>query len=236
MIRHDISRIVAGLQGTYVSDFDSAHSPLSHQILQRMLEHFFPDAQLLALRGAAADGCLDMALLLDGYIAFNWFGTRYGFERTTPFSPLERLLIETILIVVFDRVAPAPGVSAVRSLRLQGWTEDRCVATFLATALPFATVDDAPGHIETLAGVIEVLRRAAVTTSENRRITTGALVSVCGGKSSRVPVAVREPLRYSWPMNAFKPVVRLCDGLHTVALVDSDSTLLKIVDIHECAA
>src|SRR4051812_44921621 len=187
MIRHDTSRIVAGLQGTYVSDFDSAHSPLSHQILQRMLEHFFPDAQLLALRGAAADGCLDMALLLDGYIAFNWFGTRYGFERTTPFSPLERLLIETILIVVFDRVAPAPGVSAVRSLRLQGWTKVRCAPPFLATAFPSAPAADPPGRIEPLPGVIEVRRRAAAPPPENRRITTGALVSLAGGQSSVVP-------------------------------------------------
>src|SRR3979409_1562778 len=70
-------------------------SSVAHAALERMLEHFFSDAVLVPTGRAPKHASLDMAVITDRHLAFNWFGTRYGFAREELFSVLERLLIQT---------------------------------------------------------------------------------------------------------------------------------------------
>src|SRR5262249_24527770 len=148
------------------------------------------------------------ALVAGGHLTFNWFGVRYGLGREQPLSVLERLLVETIAVVLRERATlfawtgphpPQPDrdlpARAHHHARTHGWLEDRCVATFLAAGL----VSDAPAadrrHIDTLSAAIEVARRAAATTHENRRITTGVLVAV-SGSPARSRMFERRAVRY----------------------------------------
>ena len=83
---------------------------------------------------------------------------------------------------------------------------------------------------------IEVLRTSSLSTYENRRISTGALLF---GKH---PDACHEPpvtpsgaLRYSPALNSIRSFYRLCDGLQTLALVDENGFLAEIFDVEQWA-
>jgi DNA integrity scanning protein DisA with diadenylate cyclase activity len=206
--------------------------PFAHQLLERTLEHFFPDARLYALGRAPEHADADMALVSTGNLAFNWFGARYGFARERPLSVLERLLVETILDVLQDF---APADASVRgpdrSVRTRGWLEDRCVATFLASGLAYGSAD-MRDHVDTLAAAIEVVRHAAATTHENRRITTGALIAVPDERPrGRAILVRRRPVRYEWPLRGAKTLYRICDGFRTLAVVDGYGYLVSIADV-----
>jgi DNA integrity scanning protein DisA with diadenylate cyclase activity len=201
----------------------------AHRVLERMLEHFFPEVSLFVIGDAPDDAPADMALTAAGHLSFNWLNSRYGFSRAEPFSVLERLLIDTIVRVLRGRIhpEPTPGDTAPRA---RGSLEDRCVAAFLASSL--VPPEDELRVVDTLVGVMEGLRRAAVTTHENRRVTAGALV---GAPTNPRPLGTDRPLgvlRYEWPLASPKTVHRICDGLRTVALVDHQGGIIGVRDLH----
>src|SRR5881227_3348275 len=109
-------------------------SPVAHAVLERMLEHFFPDAVLAPAAATAPDALLDMAVVGDGSVAFNWYGMRYTVERHRRFSVMERLLLQTIIEVAAERLlgdqGPRPADAHAR-----GSLEDRCAATFIASSI-----------------------------------------------------------------------------------------------------
>ena len=81
-----------------------AISPVADAVLERMLEHFFPDAVLVAAAAAPAEALIDMAVVADGKVAFNWYGTRYTLQRHRWFSVFERLLLQTIMETASERL------------------------------------------------------------------------------------------------------------------------------------
>lgn len=90
-----------------------------------------------------------------------------------------------------------------------------------------------PDRIE---DAIEVLRTSSLSTYENRRISTGALLF---GKHRDVchdaPVTPGGALRYNSNLTSIRSFFRLSDGLQTLALVDQDGFLSEIVDVEEWA-
>jgi hypothetical protein len=83
---------------------------------------------------------------------------------------------------------------------------------------------------------IEVLRTSSLSTYENRRISTGALLF---GKDPdpchELPVTPPGALRYSPALTSIRSFYRLCDGLQTLALVDQNGFLVEIVDVEQWA-
>jgi DNA integrity scanning protein DisA with diadenylate cyclase activity len=194
-----------------------------------MFKHFFPEVSLVVIGDAPDDAPVDMALTAAGHLSFYWWDSRYGFTRPEPFSVLERLLVDTIVRVLRERMYPDPAASDTAP-RVGGWLEDRCVAAFLASSM--VPSEDELRFVDTLVGVMEVLRRAAMTTHENRRVTGGALV---GAPTNPRPPGPDRPLgvlRYEWPLASPKTVHRICDGIRTIALVDPHGVIIGVRDLN----
>jgi hypothetical protein len=152
----------------------AVHHPFAHHLLERILQHFFPDATLSALGRAPLHATADMSLVSEDHLAFNWFGTRYGMAREQPLSVLERLLVDTIA-----NVLKGPAFNRSRGdARARARLEDRCVAAFVASGLAYDADTDSDDHLDTLTAAIEVVRRLTAIRHANRRATTAVLISV----------------------------------------------------------
>jgi len=202
-------------------------SPVAHAVLERMLEHFFPDAVLGASAAAPAEAWIDMAAIGDDNVAFNWYGTRYTLQRQRRFSVFERLLLHTIIETAGERLLGHSGARAGGHRRAS--LDDHCVAAFVASSIIDGATVDERQFIATLTGVIAVLRHATVSTQENRRITSGALVRADVDDG---PLAAGAPrLRVDWPLRSWKTLHRLCDGVRTLAVIDSSGCLTSVLDV-----
>jgi hypothetical protein len=123
--------------------------------------------------------------------------------------------------------------SATHSPRLElyrGGSDDHYVAAFIEPsvyALP-------GGHPSRIASTIQTLRTAALSTYENRRVSTGALLLGPGVGAFRTTPS--DALPYGAELAVLKSVYRLCDGRRTLFLVDQNGDLAEIIDIERWAA
>ena len=161
------------------------------------------------------------------------FGARYAFgpRGGGRFSAHDRRLIRAVGAVVNLRYSllflsgRAPGLDLYR-----GSPDDHYVAAFIdpsAYALP-------SGHPCRIASTLQTLRTAALSTYENRRVSTGALLLGAGARPDR-PTPI-DALPYGVELTALKSVHRLCDGRRTLFLVDGNGDLSEIIDIERWAA
>ncbi len=123
-----------------------------------------------------------------------------------------------------------------RAARLElyrGGSEDHYVAAFVE---PDAYRP--PAHEPSrVAGTIQTLRTAALSTYENHRVSTGALLVGPGDASTRpFPPAAPDALPYGVELTGLKSIHRLCDGERTLFLVDRQGKLAGIADIVRWAA
>jgi hypothetical protein len=212
---------------------------LYQNLLRRNLEHFFPDILLepagdrsvIRLVGhRSRQPTYDLHEDPDGFtLHLDFFGSSYNLQpgAPVPFSPAERRLIETILEVLKRRFRTLfdPEV-AQRADLLQFAVEDLCVAQYL----------DTPDS-DRIPMALEALRSAALSTYENRRVSTGVLL-LGTERDPAEPKRVNPPgaPRYSAYLAAIKSFHRMCDGLHTVYLIDRNGDLAWPVDIARWAA
>jgi len=114
----------------------------------------------------------------------------------------------------------------------RGAIEDRYVGAFLD-----ATYADGSLHrADLIATAVEVLRVAALSSYENRAISSGVLV--LDGEEDPVRKrhpAVEEAYRYSQSLTGIKSFYRLCDGLHTLFLVSRSGIVLDVVEVDRYA-
>jgi DNA integrity scanning protein DisA with diadenylate cyclase activity len=210
---------------------------LYQTLLRRSLEHFFPDG-VLQTQGDRSMINWDGNLNHD-HVAVNddpdglgcelgWFGTRYLFQPSSPapFLPTERRLIEVILRTLDLRFRGLfdPDV-AHRLERFQYLQEDLIVADYMGLDESFR-----------VPAVIEALRVAALSTYENRRVSTGAVLlgtpyDPAEPNWSNPPGAPRFTAR----LTAIKGFHRLCDGVRTVFLIDQHGDLSRSVDVDRWA-
>ena len=88
-----------------------------------------------------------------------------------------------------------------------------------------------------IAAAIEVLRTSALTTYENRRISTGALLfGTAPDPCHALPAAPPHPLRYAAALTRARSFHRLSDGLTTLALVDHEGFFVDVIDVQQWAA
>lgn len=210
---------------------------LYQTLLRRTLEHFFPDAVLESGGDHSAIGWDESTEGLhyglnddpDGLgIEIDWFGTRYLFQpgSPTPFWPAERKLVQVILQVLDLRFRGLYDLKvAHRAERFHYALEDLIVTDFINATNPLR-----------ITSVLEALRVAALSTYENRRVSTGALLLGTDFDPADPAWTSQEGApRFNARLTAIKGFHRLCDGMRTVFLVDRQGELARAVDIDQWA-
>src|SRR4029077_5321478 len=162
-------------------------------------------------------------------------GSRYSLTRNEPFSTQQLKLLKGIGAVLDSRhrmIADTDRVGKSFAL-FRGLPEDRYVSASIDGAPYAQEIWQGPDRVE---DTIEVLRTSSLSTYENRRISTGALLF---GKDPdpchEPPITPVGALRYSPAVTSIRSFYRLCDGLQTLALVDQNGFLAEIVDVEEWA-
>jgi hypothetical protein len=115
----------------------------------------------------------------------------------------------------------------------RGGSEDHYVAAFVEPSA-YTLPTSRPSRI---ASTIQTLRTAALSTYENRRVSTGALLVGTHDDPGR-PSRPTPPdaLPYGVELTSLKSIHRLCDGTRTLFLVDGEGRLAEIIDIERWAA
>jgi len=115
----------------------------------------------------------------------------------------------------------------------RGGSEDHYVAAFVEPSA-YALPSSRPSRI---ASTILTLRTAALSTYENRRVSTGALLLGPHDDPDRPPRPTPpDALPYGAELTSLKSIHRLCDGKRTLFLVDREGRLAEIIDIERWAA
>ena len=207
--------------------------------LQRALGSFFERATLetASLPSPSSDGRLAIDPTDDpGALAIRWFGNRYVLRVAPqrPFTSHEVRFARAIGSVLQARYRAIlnPNQMVEHEGLFRGAIEDRYVGAFF-DGMPYASRTDATGRrSERVAEVLEMMRIAALSSYENKPISTGVLL--LEGDADPVgayPAVERDAPHYTGALTSIKSFFRLADGVRTVFLVARDGRLLDIVDI-----
>jgi hypothetical protein len=227
----------------FVTDRDRGPGQMSkvvglyQMLLRRALEHFFPDATLEPagdrsfIRIETTAGRTNHQFLDDPHglgLELEWFRTRYLLSPGSPrpFLPSERKLIACTVKVLERRFrALFEPEAAHREDMFHYAVEDFIVAEDL----------DSPDSVRVPAA-LEALRVAALSTYENRRVSTGVLL-LGTDHDPASPGRVNPPgaPRYNVRLSAIKSLHRMCDGLRTLFVIDRSGDLAWAVDIETWA-
>src|SRR6476659_683967 len=156
-----------------------AASALYDNLLQAALRQFFGRAtfEIEAIPSLSSDGRLAIEPTNDpSVLSIRWFGTRHVLHvpASRPFTSHEVRLARAIGTVLAARYRAIfdPKQMLERGDLFRGAIEDRYVGAFLdALATPGSA-----SRADLLATAIEVLRVAALSSYENRSISSGVLV------------------------------------------------------------
>jgi hypothetical protein len=215
---------------------------LYDSLLQSALRQFFERAAVDAepVATASSDGRLAIEPSANpAALTIRWFGTRYTLRvpGRWVFTAHEVRLAQAIGAVLAARYQAilTPRIIADRGDLFRGAIEDRYVGAFLDTR-PYA-IESRAARADRIASIIELLRVAALSSYENRPISTGVLLLNTAVDPLRpgVPSAVAAPA-YAESLTAIKSFYRLADGERTVFLASANGTLLDIIDINRWAS
>src|SRR6185436_18817961 len=163
-----------------------------------------------------------------------WFGTRYTLRvpGRWVFTSHEVRLAQAIGAVLAARFSAIlnPRIIAERNDLFRGAIEDRYVGAFLDHR-PYA-IEGREARADRIASVIELLRVAALSSYENRPISTGVLLLGTEGDPCRPGASPPHSApAYTESLTAIKSLYRLADGERTVFLANADGVLLDIIDV-----
>lgn len=206
---------------------------LYQMFLRRSLEHFFPDAVLdvagdrsfIDWDGEPSQPNYRIQDDPDGLgLVVEWFRTRYQFQPTSPapFLPSERRLIETVLRALDLRFRGLFDLEVAHRIdRFHYVLEDLIVTDYLEPEEPFR-----------VPAALEALRVAALSTYENRRVSSGVLLlGTDHDPAAPGRVNPEGAPRFNTRLSVLKGFHRLCDGVRTVFLVDRQGELSRAVDV-----
>jgi hypothetical protein len=204
-------------------------------MLQSALRQFFDRATLDAEPTASVghDGRLAIEPSANPHaLIIRWFGTRYTLRvpRRWAFTAHEVRLAQAIGAVLAARYHAIhnPRIIAERTDLFSGAIEDRYVGAFLDHR-PYA-IDAREARADRIASIIEMLRVAALSSYENRPISTGVLLLGTGDAAVLTRSSAAAPT-YTESLARIKSFYRLADGVRTVFLASAEGRLLDIVDI-----
>ena len=205
--------------------------------LQSALRQFFDRAALDAepTTSPSPDGRLAIEPSANpAALIIRWFGTRYTLRVPGRwlFTAHEVRLAQAIGAVLAARYRAIlnPQIIARRGDLFRGAIEDRYVGAFLDHK-PY-TIESEAARADRIASIIELLRVAALSSYENRPITTGVLLLSTADDPYRTnrPLAVTAPA-YTESLTTIKSFYRLADGVRTLFLANSHGRLLDIIDV-----
>jgi hypothetical protein len=206
-------------------------------LLRKTLEHFFPDSLLetqgdrsvIDWDGSPQKACYRISDEGDGLgLEIEWLGTRLSFrpESPVPLLPLERRMVEVVVRALDLRFRGLYDQELDDRLeRFQYLNEDLIIADFLWPVSPYR-----------ISAALEALRVAALSTYENRRLSTGALLLGTDHDPAAPDRSNTEGApQFNSRLTAIKGFNRLCDGVQTLFLVDHHGKLLRMADIERWA-
>ena len=214
---------------------------LYDSVLQSALRQFFERASLdtEVTPSVSSDGRLSIEPSANpAALIIRWFGTRYTLRvpGRLPFTAHEVRLAQSIGAVLAARYSAIlnPRIIAERNDLFRGVIEDRYVGAFLDHR-PYA-IETREAKADRIASVIELLRVAALSSYENRPISTGVVLLGTATDPCRpdTPLPATAP-SYTESTTAIKSLFRLADGERTVFLANSEGRLLDIVDVERWA-
>ena len=208
-------------------------------LLQAALRQFFARAtfETEPMLSASSDGRLAIEPTDDPCEMYvRWFGTRYGLRvpDRRPFTPHEIRMAKAIGSVLAARYHAIlnPKAMIERGELFRGAIEDRYAGVFAdGQSYP---VGAGTSRADRIAAAIEVLRVAALSSYENRAISSGVLILGPEGDkraADRLPSPRRSSTSQS--LTGVKSFFRLVDGLRTLFLATHDGRLLDIVDVRQ---
>ena len=215
---------------------------LYDSVLQSALRQFFERASLdtEVTPSVSSDGRLSIEPSANpAALIIRWFGTRYTLRVPPrwPFTAHEVRLARAIGAVLAARYSAIlnPRIIAERNDLFRGFIEDRYVGAFLDHR-PYA-IEAREAKADRIASVIELLRVAALSSYENRPISTGVVLLGTPNDPCRpdAPPSTSAP-SYTESTTAIKSLFRLSDGVRTVFLANSEGRLLDIIDIERWAS
>jgi len=209
---------------------------LYEKLVEGAVRYFFPSAKFEPLAPGSfiaehriTPGPTSMSLTLSG------FGFEHSLTREEPFSRAEGKLLKSIGAVLDSRYRMLVDNTPVeqRFEIFRGLPEDRYVSAYINGASCTEKVWEGADRVH---DAIEVLRTTSLSTYENRRISTGALLfGDHPDPCHELPVTPAGALRYSSELTSIRTFSRLADGLQTLALVDQNGRFVEIVDVDQWA-
>ncbi|MDR3636170.1 MAG: hypothetical protein P4L84_20380 [Isosphaeraceae bacterium] len=218
---------------------------LSVGVFRRDVLAFYPQSRFEAesrtpLPGSFAHGSAFRLVDVVGEdldtIRFDLFGIRH---RLTPrpglsFTAYDRRMVHAIgslLSLRFHHLFQTADASRLELFR--GGSDDHYVAAFVDPSA-YALTSQRPSRI---ASTIQTLRTTALSTYENRRVSTGALLlGPEDDLAHALTAAAPDALPYGVELTSLKSIHRLCDGKRTLFLVDREGKLADIIDVKRWAA
>ena len=199
------------------------------EFFERGVRHFLPWCRIQALGNPNSNPpAFTVNPRPDGRVRVQWGGLEYGvYCEDRSLSMDEVRLIAAITNVLGARyLSLFNATSNATSFGLfQGLPEDHYVSAFLDPS-PYLESSILPSVRDRISDALEVLRITSLTTYENRRVSTGALLL---GSDPRPCPAGAAP--YTSELAAMKSFHRLSDGRRTVFLVNPDGKLVDLVDV-----
>jgi hypothetical protein len=215
----------------------AAVGALYDAMLQSALRQFFERATVDAepIASPASGGLLAFEPSANpAALTIRWFGTRYTVRvpGRWVFTSHEVRLAQAIGAVLAARYRAIlkPQVIAERGDLFRGLIEDRYVGAFLDHR-PYE-IESRTARADQIASVIELLRVAALSSYENRAISTGVLLLNSTEDPHRPEAGVRQTApAYTESLTGIKSFYRLADGVSTLFLANSEGRLLDIIDV-----
>jgi hypothetical protein len=212
-----------------------AASALYDNLLQAALRQFFSRAtfETEPIPSLSSDGRLAIEPTGDpSVLSVRWFGSRHVLHvpKRRPFTEHEVRLARAIggVLAMRYRAIFDPKQMLDRQDLFRGAIEDRYIGAFLDV---HSYSDPTQTRADLMANAIEVLRVAALSSYENRPISSGVLIL----DSEEDPFSRRRPgdsaVHYSPTLTGIKSFYRLCDGLTTVFLVNRRGLVLENIEV-----
>ena len=211
---------------------------LYQQLLTRGVRYFLPSSHL-EIVGRVSESTPQIVFHASsgGGLTFEWLGNKYALTNHREFSDHEQRMLRSICRflstryeLLFDREIAARNMPI-----FGGLTEDRYVSAFLDGRV-FDDARSAATLPDRVSEAIEVLRISALSSYEDKRISTGALLfGTLPDACHSLPARPADALPYSSELTSIRSFHRICDGLRTIALVDGSGLMVELVDVQEWA-
>ena len=212
-----------------------AASALYDNLLQAALRQFFSRAtfETEPIPSLSSDGRLAIEPTNDpSVLTIRWFGSRHVLHvpARRPFTSHEVRLARAIGAVLSIRYRAVfdPRQMLERGELFRGSIEDRYVGAFVDE---MAYSDPAQTRADLVATAIEVVRVAAMSSYENRPISSGVLMLDSETDPATGQSLGDHAFAYTQALTGIKTFYRLCDGLQTVYLVNRNGYVLDLLEI-----